>query len=300
MVFGGLDPAVQILGHAEHLAPHGLDRLGRALLGGADMVGHLAQPAFHAVEAAVGRGMELLGHLDPGGLDPLGEPRSHLLEPTVDARRFARLHRLHPAVQMGEGFPKALQRLGGAGLGLAQPLRDAADDFLDQTRRLTAALSLHPIHPGLDGAQGLAGAGLAVIEMVGDLGDGALQGAQSLGRAGTGGLRLHPAQPFGHARLFAGDAFHGALEAGGHGDVLAFRGLDPRQGGAHRMLDAGHGQTRAALRNFQSLAQTVERQGDPPHLVGRMFGGLDAGGGVVGAAGAFEIQGGGSTCDISF
>ena len=263
------------------------------------MLGHLAEPALHAVEPTIGRGVELLSQLDPGGLDPFGQACGHLFQAAIKARPLAGLHRSHASVEMRKRGAQTLQGLGGAGLGLAQTLGDTAHHLFDQARRLRAALRLDPLHPRLDGAQGLAGAGLAFVEVVGDLADRAFQGAESFGRTGAAGLGFHTANALGHTALLGGDVFDRTFEPGGHRHMLALGGLDPGQGRAHRMLDAGHRQPCAAFRDFQALAQTVQRQGDAAHLVGRMLGGFDPGRRVLGPAQTFEIGGERTACEVS-
>ena len=66
----GPDPAVQVLGDAQNLVAHGLDRLGRPLLGRLDLVSDGQDGAFDTVHPAFGLGrVEPPHHLGAVSLD---------------------------------------------------------------------------------------------------------------------------------------------------------------------------------------------------------------------------------------
>ncbi|MCR5878756.1 hypothetical protein [Phenylobacterium sp. J367] len=176
-------------------------------------------------------------------------------------------------VERGERAAQAVQRIGGAALGVGQSLAKAADHLVDQRRGIgSGGGGFGARQAGVDGRQFLTGAGLAGIDVVGDAGHRLLEHAQGLGRARAGGLGLQPAQTVGDPRLLGAHMVHGAVEALGHGHMLALAGLDARDGGADGMLDAGDRQAGPGLGGLDPVGQSVQRIGDAGEVVGPAVG----------------------------
>jgi hypothetical protein len=304
--FRGLDAAVQGVGHADDLAAHALDGLGRALLGGLHVGGHLAQLVLHAVEAAVGGFAQLGGHLQAGGLHALGQAAGQVVEALLDAfAGIAALDRVEAAVQGAERGVQGLQGFGRTGLGGFQALAKAGHDLVDQARGVGDAGSGLVVQALLQLGDGLAGAGLAFIEVARDLAERAFQGAQGLGRARTDGFGLDAAQPFGGAGLVGLDVVHDAFEAGGDGDLFTFGGDQALEGAAHGFVDAGNGLGRTLLGRLDAIGQPVQGDGHATDLVGGMLAGFDprrrtaAGGLIIGRIGAIVVDRQGRTAGFA-
>ena len=100
----GRDPAVQVLGDPQNLTAHGLDRLGRPLLGRLDLVTDGQDGAFDAVHPAFGLSrVEPPHHLGAVSLDLTAQRLGQFFEPG----------RLAETLRLGAG-------LGGA-QALVQP-----------------------------------------------------------------------------------------------------------------------------------------------------------------------------------
>jgi hypothetical protein len=123
---------------------------------------------------------------------------------------------------------------------------------------------------------GLASAGLAFVEVAGDLAQGAFQRAKRLGRTRTGGFGLDAAQSLGGAGLVGLDLVDDAFEAGGHGDLLPLGGDQALQRAAHGLIDAGDGLGRALLGRLDAVGQAVQGDGHAADLVGGMLASFDA------------------------
>jgi len=297
-LLGGLDAAVEGVGDAHDFAAHALDGLGRALLGGLHVRGHLAQLALHAVEAAVGGFLELGGHFQARGFHLLGQADGQAIQALLHAGgRIGAFDHAHALVQGRERRAHLAQGLAGAGLGGFQAFGETRHDGVDQGGRVLRRGGDLLVDAGFQGGDRLAGASLAVIEVAGDLAERAFQGAQGFGRTGTGRFALDATGAFGGARLLGLQVVDGALEAGGHGDLLAFGLAQARKRVADRMVDAGDGGGVAAFGGFDALGQAVQGHGHAADLVRRVFGDLDTRRRVVlddleiGAAGRLVLVG---------
>ena len=171
-LLGGLDATIEGVGDADHFAAHALDGLGRALLGGLNVGGHLAQLALHAVEATVGGFLQLGGHLQARGFHLLGQADGQTVEALLHASgRIGALDRAQALVQRRERRAHVAQRLAGAGLGGFQAFAEARHDGVDQGGGILRRR--RRVDAGFQSGDRLAGAGLAVIEVAGDLAQGA-------------------------------------------------------------------------------------------------------------------------------
>ncbi len=246
------------------------------LLGLAHLVGHLAKLALHAVEPALGGGLQIAGDLVARGPEPGPQAGGQRFQALFQVRGAGAFGRAQAAVQGGEGTLQALDGLGRAGLRLAEPGAHAVQHLVDHLAGGRAAPALRLGDPLPQDRQGLAGAVFAVIEMTRHLAQGLLQGTQGLGRPGPGGFLLHAAQALDQARLLGARLAHRAFEPRRHRHALALRLLDAGHRLAHGMLHPGNGQAGAGLGALDAIGQPVQGQGHAADLVGRMLGRLIA------------------------
>ena len=249
-MFHFANPAAQRLGHAQNLVTHALDGLGRALFGGLDVTVHFRQRPFQAVELDVGRSPDLLGHLGAGRIDAVGQAGGQMLQAKLRAATLdLGLGRAQPLVQVGEGDLQPLERPAGARLGLLQTFGDTADHAIDQHRGVGRRLDLvgHGVEIAAQVADLFAGAGLALVEMAGDLAERRLHGPQGLDRAWSGRVLFDPPQPVDHPGLVGPDLVRQGLEMRGHRGLFAFGRVQARDKAGDRLVDAADGQGGAML-----------------------------------------------------
>ncbi len=293
---GGGHPVAQAMGHAQHLAPDAVDRLGRALLGLLDVAAEFAQRRFHLLHPAVGGGAQALGQVGARRLHPLLQVERQGLEAPLHLGAGmagpASLAGAQARVEAGEGGLERLHRGGGAGLGLVETLGHAGQH------------GLHLLGVGIGGGRGAhhrlhlvqaVGEGLGGVEGCGVRGFG---GAQSGGMGGLGRLlnlgaglgralgllvqahghaaqrRFQRLQPFGPGAVLAlqlaqalGDAGLGGadvLDRGFQAHAAALLALDLVQAREHahdRLVHAADGQHRALLGRLHPGGERLDRPG---------------------------------------
>ena len=127
-----LDPTVEIFGDAQDLKAHGLDRLGRPLLGRLDLLADRKNGPLDALIPAFKLSrVEATDHLGAAGFDRPTQGLGQFFEPGCLTGAFGldpALGRAQPLVQPGEGAFQSTQGLGGAVLGLIKPLADLGEE----------------------------------------------------------------------------------------------------------------------------------------------------------------------------
>ena len=267
------------------------------------MAGHLAQRPLHAVEAAVGRLADLVGHLGAGSVDPGRQAGGELLKAGLGNTALdAGLGAGQAFVELGEGGFQPAHRRRGALFRLAQAPGEAFDHGVGLFvgvggRWANGQLGAQPVEFTAQVAEPLIGLGLAVVEVAGHLGERAFHGAHRLDRGWGDGLLLHALQALGHAGMFFSQFADGAFEAGRDGGLLAFGGFQTAQHAGDRLVDAADGQGGALLGRLDAGGEPVERLGGAQHVVTGMFGGLETFVGCGGSrGGACGGQGGRPGC----
>ena len=258
------------------------------------MAGHFLDGAFHALKPRVGRGADIFGHLGARRVDSGRHCGRQLFKADIGCASVdPALRAGQSAVQVGEGDFKPAHGLAGAGLGLFKPLADTGDHRLDDVRRgRRGRLTIDQlVDVPAQFAKGLAGAGLTVVEMAGDLRQGRFHRAQSLHRTRAGGVLLGAAQALDDAGLFDAHIVHRPFETGGHGGLFTLVGGEAGDQAGHRLVDAADRQGRPVFGGLDPGRQSIEGLGDPEDLVGGMLRGLDAAVGCGRAEGAAPGQG---------
>ncbi len=177
-----------------------------------------------------------------------------------------------PLVEVADRGFQPHDRAGCAGFGFLQALDDARHHAVDHHLRRSEVRLVDAADPlgestqfGADLDQGLAGAGLGVVEVGRDLAERCFQGAQGFHRAGLDRGLLDLGQAFLALGLGVLHVLEGAFEPGGDGDLVALGGLQPRQQAMNGLIDAADGQCGSVLGRLHAdaqpvhgLAQTVE------------------------------------------
>ncbi len=271
--------AAQHVGHAQDFVAHALDRLGGPAFGVLNMAVHRFQGPLHAVEAPVGGVADLFGHFRPDGVHAFRQIGGQLAQAEIVFA--AVVHTLfggdQALVQAGERGLQAAQGGGGPALGLFQALGQAGHDGLDQVRCAAAGdAGFHASSQAVDilaqAGQGFAGAVFTVIEVAGDLGQGAFHGLDAFGRPAAGGFQLDLAHAFGHAGLVGAQVIDRALEPGGHRGLLALGHAKAGHKAGHRLIDTVNGLGGPEFGRFDPCREPVQRFADPHHFITHMAG----------------------------
>ncbi|MNQ68852.1 hypothetical protein D3C85_834180 [compost metagenome] len=251
-----LDAGVQVLGDAQDLAAHGLDGVGRALLGGAGLIPDRRQGPLDAVHAAFGFDhVKTTHHLDSTALDLTGQGLGQLLE----ARGFAAVLRLDAAlgvaqtqVQRREGPFQPLQGLGGARLSLVQTLSHLGENV---RARSGAGGLLDRLHARAQVADGGALTLVQIKQAAGQGPQGGVQTGEALLAFGAGFL-LEAAQSLVAFPQFIGDVVDAAGVA--QADLVLFFKTAHQTG--HGLIDALDGDGRVPLDGFQTVGDDFQRR----------------------------------------
>ena len=283
--FGPGQPVAQVLGDAHHFAAHGLDAFGGLLLRSLDLLADGRQRPLDAVHPVLGLCvLQPAHHFDAIAFNLARQGLGQFFE----AKRLARAFRLDPSlrrmqalVQIGERAFQVPQGVGGAALGLVEPLADLGQRIGAQhPGRSTGGGFFHRLHARAQFVDAAALPFLDLVQAAGQGADGGLDLAEAFQRAGTV-LLLELAQALlALAHLFG--QFVGAKGLGLAGLVL---GLQPAQQAGHGLIHALDRHGGPALSRLEPRGDRIDRGAQPqPVLVGTVIGVVQP----TGASAAFE------------
>ena len=254
----------QRLGDPHHLAAHPVNGLGGAALALFDVAGQFAKRRLHAVELAVGGGVEPLGEFGPIGLGLFSQLRRQALEPPLGRILIVYgLGRGDPSIETRERGLEFLNRTGGAAFGLDQPVANPGDHGFDQGARgfrfeprfdpVETACGV--IHVLADFVEHGARAAFGFVNLLGHLAERGFERAHGFESRRI--LVGQPAEPLADLGLDRLDLFEFAIDPCGHGVAVPLHALHTRQHTHDLLIDAGDRQRRAMFRRLQPMGQGV-------------------------------------------
>ena len=172
-MFGRLELLVEGVGHLEDLLTHSFERVRGFVFRSLYMGRHITQVPLQTLHTFVGRSFNLVGEFLAHQFDPLRQFAGQLLHAPAGRRLLLQqgLRAAKAAVQAREGAFQAANGLGGAGLGLFQPLGDARDNRVHQNLRThfpREGFLGDLVQVAAQDADGLPRPGLSLVELSGD------------------------------------------------------------------------------------------------------------------------------------